>query len=60
MFERGIFKEQKTLHIITKGGGVDPRMRGRFNYDTQFPLDELVDLYPKLHTRRLELDSLLY
>ena len=34
-------------------------MRGRFNYDTQFSLDEIIDLYPKLHTRRLELDSLL-
>ena len=59
MFERGVFKDQKTLRIITERGGVDSRMSGRFNYDAQFALDEIIHLYPKLHTRRLELDPLL-
>ena len=53
----GIFWKD-TSQNNEKGGGVDPRRRGRFNY-TQFDLDENVDLYPKLHTHRLELDSLL-
>ena len=44
--------------MITKRGWI-LGWRGRFNYDTQFDSDEIVDLYPKLHTRRLELDSLL-
>ena len=43
---------ENTSHKHEKG-------RGGFNYDTQFDLDEIVDLYPKLHTCRLELDSLL-
>ena len=65
MFERGYilgrkgrFRNQLTLHIITKRGWI-LGWRGRFNYDTQFAWDELLDLYPMLHTRRLDLDSLL-
>ena len=41
-----------------KGGGWILGWRGRFNYHTQFDLDETVDLYPKLHSRCLDLDSL--
>ena len=31
----------------------------QINYDREFDLDEIVNIYSKLHTRRLELDSLL-
>ena len=56
---KGRFWDQKALHIITKKWGLILGWRGRLSYGTQFDLDEIVDLYSKLHTRRLELALLL-